>query len=182
VRLWPDAVTPVLGIPARDLRDYVGPAPPGIASLFAGLPATLLASDDGDAVFAAADLWLSELLRDAPPPDPAVRAAVRAVVAGRGAMAAPDVARAAGIGLRQLQRRFRAATGLTLRDWSRVRRLREALALKLGAQPGGWSRIAAETGFVDQAHLNREFVALTGLVPSAAARMLANTEHERVTP
>ena len=94
-----------------------------------------------------------------------------------------DVARRAGLGLRQLQRRFPELTGLTLREYARVRRLRSTLGIRMqDALPGGWSRIAAEAGFVDHAHLSREFMALTGLSPSAAARHLARTTHDDVVP
>ncbi len=94
----------------------------------------------------------------------------------------PEVARAAALSLRQLQRRFAAATGLTLREWARVRRLRESLAQHMTGADGGWSAVAASTGFADHAHLTREFVALTGLPPSAAAKLLSATRHEHVQP
>ena len=94
----------------------------------------------------------------------------------------PEVAAARRKRLRHLQRRFADATGLTLREWARVRRLREALAARLTLAPAGWSRIAAEVGFVDHAHLTREFVALTGVRPMEAARHLARTVHDAVRP
>ena len=62
-----------------------------------------------------------------------------------------------------------------------VRRLRAALAHRL-EDPANWSRIAAEVGFVDHAHLTREFVALTGMPPSQAAKHLARTSHSNVLP
>ena len=93
-----------------------------------------------------------------------------------------EVARASAVGLRHLQRMFPDATGLTLREFARVRRLREALALRLTAPVPSWSRIAAQTGFVDHAHLTREFVALAGIAPSLAATQLQTTDHHGVRP
>ena len=93
-----------------------------------------------------------------------------------------DVARQAAIGLRHLQRLFREATGLTLREYARVRRLREALAMRLTPSSPHWSEIAAGTGFVDHAHLTREFVALAGVPPSMAAVQLRMTAHRGVRP
>ena len=111
-----------------------------------------------------------------------IRVLVATDVAARGEVSMSDIARAANVGLRHLQRRFPDATGLTLREYARVRRLREALARRLADGSEGWSRVAAETGFVDQAHLTREFVALTGATPRHASRRLDATQHDTVTP
>jgi AraC-like DNA-binding protein len=187
IRAWPDCAEALLGVPARSLRDHVGVAPPSIAARFESLARSLPRSDDPGVVFPAMERWLREWIAQHPvaTPDPRVRAAIRAIVASRGESPMEVVARAAGTSLRQLQRIFPETTGLTLRDYARVRRLREALAAHLaGARggTGGWSRVAAEAGFVDHAHLTREFLALTGLAPSAAARQLAATEHRGVAP
>ncbi len=163
VRFWPDALEAAVGIPARDLRDLLGFAPAAILERFGRLMGELPEGDDADRVFAAFDRSLVGMLSGAERPDPRIREAVRLIVAAKGAIAMAEVARGAGIGLRHLQRRFPAATGLTLREYARIRRLREALAQHLDARPRGWSRIAADTGFVDHAHLTREFRARTGL-------------------
>lgn len=186
IRLWPDAIEPVLGIEARTLRGHAGPAPADLWRRFSPLATALPVSDDPDIVFPALESWL---LRELPlesmtAPDPCVRTAVQAIVTARGEVSMETVAREASIGLRQLQRRFPRLTGLTLREYARVRRLRATLGIRLqgAALPGGWSRIAAEAGFADHAHLSREFVALTGLSPSAAARNLERTIHDDVVP
>jgi len=181
-RLWPDVVATATGVEAQSLRDFSGPAPGAIARRFVGLDEALPREDDVDVVLRALDAFLVSRLVGLVPPEPRIRAAVRAVVASRGESPMTEVARESGLSLRQLQRRFPAATGLTLRDFSRVRRLREALAQRLIAQPPGWSRVAAEVGFVDHAHLTREFVALTGIQPSVAWRQLTRTAHDDVSP
>ena len=184
LRLWPDCLEAVLKVRARSLRDIGGPAPDVIARRFASLGAALPAGDDADLVFPALESWLraTHFSPRPTPPDARIRSAIRAIVAARGEVRMADVARAAGLGLRQLQRRFHELTGLTLRDFARVRRLREALAVHLNGDGVGWSRVAADTGFVDHAHLTREFVALTGIAPTAAARQMAMTEHRDVAP
>jgi len=103
-------------------------------------------SDDPDVVFPALEEWATRLIADAPDPDQRVRAAIRAIVAQRGEGSLQDVAREAAVGLRHLQRLFPEATGLTLREYSRVRRLREALHMRLSRESAGWSHIAAGTG------------------------------------
>jgi AraC-like DNA-binding protein len=182
IRLWPDAIGPVLGLDARNIRDHFGALPSPAAARFAGLPAALPDSDDPDLVFPAVDAWVSDLSGGTPDPDPRVRQAIREIVARRGEGSMADVARASSIGLRQLQRIFQDATGLTMREYARVRRLREALALRLSPESPNWSMIAADTGFVDHAHLTREFVALAGIAPTVAANQLMSTSHRRVRP
>jgi AraC-like DNA-binding protein len=182
VRLWPDAIGPVLGLEARTIRNHFGALPVAAASRLVGMTEALPASDDPDLVFPALEARVTVLLEEAPDPDPRVRAAIRAIVARRGEGSMEDVARTAAIGLRHLQRIFPEATGLTLREYARVRRLREALALRLTPGSPNWSAIAADTGFVDHSHLTREFVALAGIAPSLAANQLQTTVHLGVRP
>jgi AraC-like DNA-binding protein len=182
VRFWPDAIEPPVGIDARSLRDHLGFAPPEILERFGPLLRELPEGDDADVIFAAFDRSLARLLEGTVLPDARIRQAVHLIVAAKGKVPMTEVARGAALGLRQLQRRFPAATGLTLREYARIRRLREALAQHIDARPRGWSRIAADTGFVDHAHLTREFRALTGLPPTDASEQLARTEHDNVVP
>jgi AraC-like DNA-binding protein len=181
-RLWPDAIASVLGIPARDFRDRIDVAPASVLTRIGELDTVIPHTDDVDLGLGALNEHLSDRLADCPRPDLRIRAAVRAIVAARGEIAMVVVAREANLGLRQLQRRFPDATGLTLREYARIRRLREALARRLADGREGWSRVAAETGFVDHAHLTREFVALTGVQPSQVSRRLDATEHDAVAP
>ncbi len=181
-RLWPDTIRCVLGIPAPSIRDYFGPVPSNIAATFASLPAALPKTDDTELLFPALEAWISRLLSEAPSPDPRIRAAVREIVARRGEGAMENVARSAALGLRQLQRLFPLTTGLMLREYARVRRLREALALRLTTPSPSWSAIAAETGFVDHAHLTHEFLALTGIPPKVAVQRMEAIEHREVRP
>jgi AraC-like DNA-binding protein len=182
VRLWPDVLHAVAGVSPRTLREHGGHAPPPIEARFGSLRTALPASDDPDVVFPAMNGALLPLIAGARPPSEQVRRAVRAIVDGRGESPMAEVARAADTGLRHLQRLFPEATGLTLREYARIRRLREALARRIAARPPGWSRIAADTGFVDHAHLTREFRTLTGLLPTHASQQLARTAHENVVP
>ncbi|MBM7059716.1 AraC family transcriptional regulator [Pseudomonas sp. UL073] len=58
---------------------------------------------------------------------------------------------------------FRAATGLPPHAWLKQRRLEQArLLLKAGCAPIG---VAAQLGFADQSHLNRQFKQAYGVAP-----------------
>ena len=182
IRFWPDAIGPALNLEPRAVRDYFGVMPQGASPVLASLSSALPDSDAYDVVFAAMDAWADSAFASAPDPDQRIRQAIHAIVGRRGEGSMGEVARAASIGLRQLQRLFPEATGLTLREYARVRRLREALAMRIAPSRPGWSAIAAEAGFVDHSHLTREFVALAGLAPSQAAVQLTSTAHRDVRP
>ncbi|PZF82016.1 helix-turn-helix domain-containing protein [Jiangella anatolica] len=66
-----------------------------------------------------------------------------------------------------LRRRFRAAVGLSPKQFGRVRRLQRVLrAATTPDRPApDWAEVAARHGYFDQAHLINDFRALTGLTP-----------------
>lgn len=181
VRLWPDAIRCVTGLPARTLRDSVGPATETISTIFSPVLEELEGLRTLEEAAPILDGVLRPLSERWPLPDPQVRRVVQRIVAARGEVSMAAAAAEITLSLRQLQRRFLNETGLTMREWARVRRLRESLALRL-AGASGWSQVAADAGFADHAHLTREFVALTGLSPSAAGRQLNATAHRNVNP
>jgi AraC-like DNA-binding protein len=163
VRFGPGAAGAALGLPARELRDRTlrleelwGAEARRLEEALAGRP-----SRDALALLTgavAARLWA------APPPDATV-----AAVAGlleRGASVA-GAARAAGLGERQLRRRFHEAVGYGPKTLQRVLRLRRFLAVAEAAPDDGLALAAAEAGFADQPHLTRECADLAGLPPAA---------------
>jgi AraC-like DNA-binding protein len=76
---------------------------------------------------------------------------------------------------RSLQRRFRDRYGMAPKTFIRLARLHDALR-RVQAGPGrqrpGWAQLAGQCGFADQAHLLREFKALTGHTPVALLALL----------
>jgi transcriptional regulator GlxA family with amidase domain len=78
-----------------------------------------------------------------------------------------------GLGERQLERLFDERVGHGPKAFARVVRLRRATAAITFGPIASWARFAIACGYADQAHLVREFRALTGLTPRqfAASRM-----------
>jgi AraC-like DNA-binding protein len=69
---------------------------------------------------------------------------------------------------REVRRRFTAALGFGPKVMQRMLRFQRALAYaRHAAMPEVLSRIAAATGYADQAHMTREFRALTGTTPAS---------------
>ena len=96
-------------------------------------------------------------------PDPAICPAAALIECG---VQIGEVAKRIGVLSKTLNRRFRAAVGLTPKRYSRVRRLQRVLCAISGA-PVDWCETAAEYGYADQAHLVHDFRELTGMTPTA---------------
>jgi AraC-like DNA-binding protein len=178
IRFWPDSASAVFGVPAASLVD--GPVPPQLASSMSSLVNALGNPGVADG-WHILEGWSLENIPRWRELDPVVRAALRHIVLTNGSARVSEVADAVGIGLRQLQRRFAKTTGLTIKAYSRVRRLRSALARQLAVDEP-ISKTAAERGYADHAHLAREFAELTGMAPTSVLRHLARIEHRNVVP
>lgn len=164
VTLRPGAAGALLGIPASAIRDRCVP----------------LEEIWPDAVEPLADRFA------AAPDDPSCWQIVRSVLEDRGArertvdrrrarraqrvLAAGgkvrDAAAALGVGERRLQQIFETEVGLSPREYRRLARLSSCLRSLRGQERPRWSRLAADHGFFDQAHLSNEFVAIVGLTPT----------------
>lgn len=146
----------VLGARARHLAEALAEAP-GWPERFALLDATLLR-------------WTAEAAA-APGPAPAVLEAWRVLERSGGAIPIHEVASETGWSMRHLESRFREQLGISPKRLARVLRLNRAIRLLTSGTPA--ADTAAECGLYDQAHLSREFKALTGLPPG---RFLAGRE------
>ncbi|HEY2191256.1 MAG TPA: helix-turn-helix domain-containing protein [Actinomycetospora sp.] len=105
--------------------------------------------------------WVVRRLATVHDDDPWAPAAFAAAAVGT-----PVATIAARIGLssRTLQRRCHARFGYGPQHLARVLRLQRALALHRRGKP--WADVAADAGYVDQPHLARECLALTGRAPT----------------
>ncbi len=142
-------VDDVLGAPGRELVDRVRSAP------------------DWRGRFGAVEQVLLRSARQDSAPAPEVAEAWRLTTAAGGRLRVAEVAARVGWSDRHLEKRFRAETGLSPKEAARVVRFdraRRVLATRAGARD--LAGLAADLGFADQAHLTREWRALTGLSPT----------------
>lgn len=66
---------------------------------------------------------------------------------------------------RQLQRRFKQSTGVSLRTFSQLIKFEKSLSRLARANYGDLTCIAYDLEYADQAHFNREFKGFSGLTP-----------------
>jgi AraC-like DNA-binding protein len=115
--------------------------------------------------------------------DTIVRAGVGAIVQEDGKASIVAVARDVGTSVRTLQRRFVKAVGLTPKEFASIRRGRGALKRVVfggGPESDGWSGLAMDAGFADQAHMTREFNRLTRFAPRALHARLETIDHGQI--
>jgi AraC-like DNA-binding protein len=170
VRFAPGAAARVLGVPASELVDLAVEA----EAVWGRLDTDDLADPDAapEHLLARIQLLVAARLADGGAPDPLVAEAVR-----RLRWSTDDVGSlttALHISERQLRRRFQASIGFAPKPLHRVLRFQRfhslaQHAIASGAAPAGdgIARLAAEAGYADQPHLNRECLRLTGVSPGA---------------
>jgi AraC-like DNA-binding protein len=99
--------------------------------------------------------------------DPLVQFALSRFQARGGQASVGAVQRASGVSAETFIARFRSAVGLAPKRYLRVARLRSLVTLVAARGATNWGEVALDFGFADQAHLTREFRALTGLTPGS---------------
>jgi AraC-like DNA-binding protein len=184
VELTPLGARSVLGVPAgalaervTSLRDVLGRDGGELVERLHGLASW-------PARFGVLDEILARRLADQPAVPVELAWAWRMLLAGGGAVRIADLAAHVGWGRRHLGERFRAELGLTPKAAARVLRFERALGLVEGSRARGLADVAAACGYVDQAHLTREWRSLAGLPPAAwlAAEELPNVQDTEPVP
>ncbi|WP_437977351.1 AraC family transcriptional regulator [Sorangium sp. So ce295] len=175
VQFRPGGAWPFLGAPLGALTDTHA----DLADLWglraAELRERLCSTPEPRARFALLERALLDRLSNARPGHPLVPHAIAALDGGERRVA--DVAATLGISHRRLVDVFTAETGLAPKAFARITRFRRALLQAEREREPDWARLAAVSGFCDQSHLIREFVALSGNSPTA---LVAHSSRERV--
>ena len=162
IRLEPRGAHLLLGLPLDEITDQIVP----LRDVDAGLRAALLPSvacrgSMGERARAIFDALARRL---ACAPQSGIERALAAIEQDTSA-GLRALGRHVGMAERTLQRRFRAEVGLGPKGYQRVVRFRRAFALVSAAPESGLAAAAHQTGYYDQAHLNRDFRRFAGAAP-----------------
>ncbi len=169
VALSPLAARALLGLPAGSLAGIDGHAEDVLGADVREAHERLHEAPDWPSRFRVVDRWLLGRLRaDAAGPPPEVRHAWRLLRASGGTVRVAKLAAEVGWSERHLRNRFLTETGLTPKAAARVVRF-DAARRRLASRPRrpDLAGLAADFGYADQSHLDREFTALAGCAPSA---------------
>jgi AraC-like DNA-binding protein len=168
-RLRPGRLRALLGAPAATITDRRVPADvvPGLDPAL--LAATTAAAPDLDGAVGALDDALAAL---APPADTAAELAERALALAkedRGLTRVADLAERLGLSVRSLQRLFAEHVGLGPSWVVRRLRLEDAAGEAVLGREVDWGRLAADLGYADRSHLERDFAEAVGVPPGRYA-------------
>lgn len=106
--------------------------------------------------------------------------ATRIFIKSEGLAKVSETAREIGLSERQFERNFQKATGLSPKQFARICRFRAtAIDLVVNAAQN-WANRAAEKGYTDQSHLNREFSDLSGNSPLAFEQKTKRIRHGKI--
>jgi AraC-like DNA-binding protein len=145
----------VLGIKAAELRDCTKMLD-SHGDLAANVHLALTdAASIGESV-QRLSVCMEHWIIESRPIDAEVVTIAAAISESGGQIAIADLCRSSGLSIRQLRRRFVAQVGLTLKEYSRARRVRRAFVDALGDIKSRWVEISIAAGYADQAHLIRD--------------------------
>ncbi|HEX8272340.1 MAG TPA: AraC family transcriptional regulator [Longimicrobiaceae bacterium] len=174
VRFRPGGAAAFLAVPLGEITDAVVPLADAWGRDAAELEARVLEAPAAERV-RLVEAALRRRLGAGRTPHPAVERASALIARSHGSIAVEALAAQAGTGRRQLERLFAEQVGLTPKAAARVARFRRLCGLLRARPEAGWSRLALECGYHDQAHMIREFRGFAGVTPGAYRR-----EHARV--
>jgi AraC-like DNA-binding protein len=109
--------------------------------------------------------------------DKKVARAIELIEQTSGEIKIAEIAERLNLSPRQLERRFKASSGLSPKQFARTRRFRATAVGLVENDNFNWANRAAEMGFTDQAHLTREFVSVTKRSPNSFAKKVSQIKH-----
>lgn len=170
VKFRPGGLAALTGSPARELTDRVVPAagllPEAVVSQLATLGPELPAEEWR----CRADRALDALAREPDPSYETVLALIGDMLDDHGLVRVAELADRHGMRPRQLERLFARYVGVSPK-WVLARyRMHDAVTEIDAGYEGTLADLAARYGWYDQAHFNRDFVALVGTTPGRYRR------------
>jgi AraC-like DNA-binding protein len=112
------------------------------------------------------DTFLLDRADRGPRPADEVTQAFHRLTETHGTIPVGALADEVGWSRRHLVSRFHQQIGLPPKTLARILRFERLLSRLRPAAPAHWTRLAAECGYYDQAHLNRDFREFTGITPT----------------
>jgi len=163
IRFRPGGAAALTCVPQHELVDQSVPLA-DIARHAAQLLAPAFDTDDAGARIERTTEALASSLESR---RTAVTESADAIVRHWGLIPVGVLAAGAGLGTRQLERRFLDEVGMTPKRLARISRFQRVFQA-MERRPIGWTRVAVECGYYDSSHLVRDFREFAGEAPSRA--------------
>lgn len=142
-----------------DLEDLLGASARRLTERLAAEP-------DWAGRFDVLDTFLADRAERGRRPAAEVQQAWRRLTESGGGTSIGDLANEVGWSRRHLVAKFRQQIGLPPKTVARILRFERLLRTAVDGDAARWSRIAAECGYYDQAHMNRDFRDFAGTTPT----------------
>lgn len=165
VRFRPSGAAGLTPVPQHELVNRSVPLA-DVAGPIARRMSAVFEAEDGAARLAGlSDVLTASLDRR----ESVVASSADAIVRYWGMIPIGKLAAGAGLGARQLERRFLDEVGMTPKRLARISRFQRVFQA-IERRPIGWTRVAVECGYYDSSHLVRDFHEFAGEAPSRAVR------------
>lgn len=167
VQFKPGYASAFFGVPAGELsgrrlplEDLWGPTASRVRD-------KILEASSPDAAIAVVERELLDRLRRPLLMHPAVAHAIARIDAEPSVVRIAEIRDGTGYGAKRFIELFRASVGLAPKVFSRVRRFQSVIDRLASGGHVEWAAIAADGGYSDQPHLNREFRRMAGVTPAS---------------
>ena len=158
-------LTDLFGVPASEVANHTYDADAVLGKPIRELEERLGNCETFQQRGSVANQFFAERLKHAQAIDRIAFAANR-ILNSSGKLPSADLARQAGVGVRQFQREFYARFGVSPKLFSRIVRFQNALDTKARSSTKSWTDVAHELGYYDQMHMVHEFREFTGESPT----------------
>ena len=158
-------LTDLFGVPASEVANHTYDADAVLGKPMRELEERLGNCETFQQRGSVANQFFAERLKHAQAIDRIAFAANR-ILNSSGKLPSADLARQAGVGVRQFQREFYARFGVSPKLFSRIVRFQNALDTKARSSTKSWTDVAHELGYYDQMHMVHEFREFTGESPT----------------
>lgn len=166
IELTPLGFRRLFGLPARELVNLSVEFTDVVGAIGRELRERMHLLDGWPARFAACDDVLTRTFTDGDPAAPELRRAWAMITASHGAVPVADVAAEVGWSRQHLRQRFVDELGMSPKAVGRIARFDRAAGLLRADPTAPIARVAADAGYYDQSHLDRDFRDLAGAPPS----------------
>jgi len=178
VHFKPGGTHPFLQLPLSELHNQVVSLEAIWGHYAAEIRERLYAAPTIQAGFALFERLLLARLAEAPHGLDIVQYAIAEIARNHGVLSIRALSDHIGISQKHLLTQFKRMVGIPPKELARFYRFAQVLRSIDPIQPVDWTRIAYQSGYYDQSHLNKDFGAFTGHSPTDYLRLRRHFQAE----
>ena len=162
----PGGVYPFVGLPLSELYNQVVALDAVWGRFASDFRERLYAAPSVEAGFALFEQLILTRLREEPHGQNVVEYGIAEIARNQGSLSIKALSDDIGISQNHLLMQFKRMVGVSAKEMARLYRFEHVLRSIDPSQPVDWTRIAQQSGFYDQSHFNKDFMAFTGHSPT----------------